>query len=99
MNISKSYDFKEVEAFELGYAPFGRPLMTTYFYIIDEIIIDTAQSNMRKYFIEIINGRKINKCLLTHFHEDHSGNASILKKLKKISIYGRKLTMQKLKYN
>jgi hypothetical protein len=56
MNIVNSEQFSEIEAFEFGYGPVGNPLMSVYVYVLDGIIIDTGQSNMRKHVIEIKSG-------------------------------------------
>ncbi|MFH2059166.1 MAG: MBL fold metallo-hydrolase [Pseudomonadota bacterium] len=97
MKIIKRHTFDQIEAFELGYGYWGRPLMNVYFYFIDGVLIDTAQSLMRKPFIEIITSKDIDKVLLTHFHEDHSGNAAVVKKIKNIPIYGHQETVEKMK--
>ena len=39
--------FSEIEAFEFGYGPVGKPFMSVYVYVLDGIIIDTGQSNIR----------------------------------------------------
>ena len=99
MNICKEHDFKNgnVKGFEMGFAPVGKPLMNVFFYLFDRILIDTGQSNMRKYFIELVKDKDIEAVLLTHHHEDHSGNARVVKEMKKVPVYGHPLTVEKLK--
>ncbi len=98
MKICKEHSFENnrVKGFELGYSPVGRPLMNVLFYYVDQILIDTAQSNMRKSFLELMQDRPVEKVLLTHHHEDHSGNALAIKKMKEVPVYGHPLTAQKL---
>jgi len=96
MNIYNNHVFGDVKAFELGFGPVGRPFMNTYCYMIGDILIDTAQMRMRKAFIEIIRNQRIRHAVLTHHHEDHSGNAGVLKKLNNIPIYGHELTVKKM---
>ena len=78
MHIINSRQFGEIEAFQFGYGPVGRPFMSVYVYAVDGVIIDTGQSNMRKYVIEQLRNTQPHKILLTHHHEDHSGNAFAL---------------------
>ncbi|MGB5218215.1 MAG: MBL fold metallo-hydrolase [Smithella sp.] len=81
--------FGKVEAFELGYGLLGKPVMNVHFFLVDEVCIDTAQSLMRKHFLEIIKEKKINQVLLTHFHEDHSGNVAAVQRAKNVPIFGK----------
>jgi glyoxylase-like metal-dependent hydrolase (beta-lactamase superfamily II) len=97
MNICSEYNFGEVRAFELGYGPIGRPLMNVFFYLIDSVLIDTGQSHMGKAFINILKGKTISRALLTHHHEDHSGNVRLLQKTKKVNIYGHPVTVEKMR--
>ncbi len=99
MNICKEHSFKKgtVMGFEMGFAPVGKPLMNVFFYLVDRILVDTGQSNMRKYFIRLVEERDIEAVLLTHHHEDHSGNARVVKEMKKVPVYGHPLTAEKLK--
>lgn len=97
MNVCKEHDFGMVRGYELGFSPIGRPVMNTVFYWIDGILIDTAQHHMRKAFVEIINDKKIDRVLLTHHHEDHSGNAALVAQLKKVAVLGHPITAAKLK--
>lgn len=99
MNICKEHDFAngQVKSFELGYGPVGRPFMSVYFYLVDGVLIDTGQSNMRKSFIELTKDKEISKVLLTHHHEDHSGNIRVIKNMKKVPVYGHPLTAEKLR--
>ncbi len=86
-----------VRGFELGYGPLGKPFMNVFFYLVDGVLIDTGQSNMRRTFLELIKDKDLEKVLLTHHHEDHSGNALVTKKSKNVPIYGHPLTVEKLK--
>ncbi len=82
--------------FEVGYAPIGSPLMNVIFYLVDDILIDTGQSHMGDNILSLIDGRKISRILLTHHHEDHSGNASLISKRKNVPVFGHPETAKKL---
>ena len=75
MRIVKRHAFGPVQGYELGYSPIGRPFMTVYLYVVGSVMIDTGQSHMWGRVLEIASHRTLDSLLLTHHHEDHSGNA------------------------
>ena len=97
MNISEKHLFGEVEAYRFGFGPVGPPLMSVYLYYLDGLVIDTALSNMQQYVIGALKEKNIEKVLLTHHHEDHSGNASAISKCFNIKVYGHSMTADKMK--
>jgi glyoxylase-like metal-dependent hydrolase (beta-lactamase superfamily II) len=99
MNIVEIEQFGEVEAIKLGYGPIGRPFMSVYLYILDGLVIDTGQRHMQKSVIELLDGKELNRILLTHHHEDHSGNASAICQHHHIEAFGHPLTVQKMANN
>ena len=48
---------------------------TVLIYIVGNTLIDTAPPNQRKGLLKFLSDREIEKIILTHHHEDHSGNA------------------------
>jgi glyoxylase-like metal-dependent hydrolase (beta-lactamase superfamily II) len=96
MNIKEKYTFGGIEAYRFGFGPLGPPLMSVFFFYLDGLVIDTAQSNMQKYVIGALKGKILDKVLLTHHHEDHSGNASAINRYYNIKIYGHTLTNEKM---
>ncbi len=96
MKICREHRFGDVKAFELGYSLVGRPTMHAYFYLLGDTLIDTGQSNMRKAFLDIVRDVDVRRLLLTHHHEDHSGNAGVLKSLKMVPVYGHEITRRKM---
>jgi glyoxylase-like metal-dependent hydrolase (beta-lactamase superfamily II) len=96
MNIVKIEQFGDIEAIKLGYGPVGPPFMSVYFYILDGLVIDTGQRHMQKTAIELLGGKKLHRILLTHHHEDHSGNAAAISKHHHIEAFGHPLTVQKM---
>jgi glyoxylase-like metal-dependent hydrolase (beta-lactamase superfamily II) len=96
MNIVEIEQFGEVEAIRLGYGPIGRPFMSVYLYILDGLVIDTGQRHMQKTVIQLLDKKKLHQILLTHHHEDHSGNASAIHRHHHIEAFGHPLTVQKM---
>ena len=99
MHIVNRRQFDKIEAFEFGYGPVGRPFMSVYVYVLDGIIIDTGQSNMRKYVIEQLRNTQPHGILLTHHHEDHSGNAFALGRFHQVKIFGHSITTDRMAAN
>jgi len=97
MRLMKSSRFGDVKAYELGWSPFGHPMMTVYLYVVDDLMIDTGLRHMQREVIEIAAADNVRKAVLTHHHEDHSGNAAGLKDILNVSVYGHPLTVSKMK--
>ena len=97
MKLCKIHQFGDNTGYELGYGYIGKPYMTTIFYSIGNILVDTGLSLMRKEVIEIVRNKKIDCILLTHHHEDHSGNVAAIMKAKQVPAYGHPKTIEKMR--
>ena len=97
MHIVRKLRFGEVEAFELGFGPIGRPVMTVHFYYVDGILIDTGQSHLRKHIPLLLEGKECKTILLTHHHEDHSGNAAFISRIHGAKILGHPFMIEKMR--
>jgi glyoxylase-like metal-dependent hydrolase (beta-lactamase superfamily II) len=97
MHFIKHHSFGRVQAYELGFSPVGRTLKTVYIYIIDNVLVDTGQHHMHRYVNQIADDNPISTVLLTHHHEDHSGNAGMLKKKLNVPVHAHPLAAKKLK--
>ncbi|TKB08185.1 MBL fold metallo-hydrolase [Desulforhopalus sp. IMCC35007] len=87
MIYAKQHDFGPVKGFEVGIAPLGTPIKSVYLYQIGSILIDTGPHHLRTKVSAMLGGTRITSILLTHHHEDHSGNAALLKKQFSTSAY------------
>jgi len=96
MNTVEIEQFGDVEAIKLGYGPLGPPLMCVYFYMLDGLVIDTGQSHMQKAALQLLEEKRLQRILLTHHHEDHSGNAAAISRQHAIEACGHPLTAQKM---
>ncbi|MAA70489.1 MAG: MBL fold metallo-hydrolase [Bermanella sp.] len=74
MPIRKTYEFERVSGVKVGRLNQG---INTQFivYRIGETIIDTGPSNQWRYVKQFLSSHPVEQLLLTHHHEDHSGNA------------------------
>ena len=92
---SKTHD--GVGMYRFGYSPIGKPFLSVYCYKLDDVLIDTAQRNCERKIITTFQDDIINKILLTHWHEDHSGNAETLANLHNADIYAPDQCLHQLK--
>jgi len=93
LRFSKHHD---VEIYEFGYAPIGRPVMTVYCYFVDGLLIDTAQANAERKVEATFVKKDIHQMALTHWHEDHTGNTATLANMHRPKIYAHPFTRQKV---
>ncbi len=96
LKIVKKHNFKGLEAVELGFSPIGRPFMTVLLYVADGVVIDTGQFHMKQYVAEFLKERDLQYVLLTHHHEDHSGNAAMISRMHNISVFGHPLMIERM---
>ena len=61
--------------------------MHVFSYFIDGLLIDSGQPRVEKQFCNALEEVPIDTLLITHHHEDHSGNIEAIKKLKGIEAF------------
>ncbi len=81
---------------------FNKGINTTFIvYQYQDVIIDTGPINQWQYVESFVkqykNKQAINHALITHHHEDHSGNAFYLKNNSKLSLHSNALCQNELK--
>lgn len=99
MTVRKTYQHDNgaysVYGFRTG--RFNLGINTTFIvYRIGETLIDTGPSNQWSTIKRVLQPLNIKTLLLTHHHEDHSGNANRISKLKKLVPYAPLLGQDKL---
>lgn len=97
MQYLKHQKFANVDMYRFGYSPIGKPWLSVYCYLLDNVLIDTAQSNCQEKVLKTFDKLSIDKILLTHWHEDHSGNTAKLAKLHNAQVYAHSFTKEKLR--
>ena len=74
MPIRKTYEFEGVTGAKVG--RFNQGINTQFIvYRMGETVIDTGPSNQWRYVKQFLAQQPVEQLLLTHHHEDHSGNA------------------------
>lgn len=99
MTVRNSYEYENgphsVYGFRTGRFDFG--INTTFIiYRIGSTLIDAGPSNQWSTIKRVLKPLDITTLLITHHHEDHSGNANRISKLKKLLPYAPELGQKKL---
>ncbi len=97
MKITRRLTHGPVEGFQFGYSPvrFIRPV-PVWCYLVDGLLIDTAQRIRQRDVLTTFGERHIEQIVLTHFHEDHSGNAYALSQQQQCPVLASTLTAQRI---
>ncbi|MBS4175076.1 MBL fold metallo-hydrolase [Bacillus sp. FJAT-49736] len=61
--------------------------LNVHCFFVDGILIDTGAKSLEKYFKEFFKQLVIDKVVITHFHEDHTGCAAYLQKKLQLPIF------------
>jgi len=88
LKLITPFTYNEVKAVTCGYSPFGKAALTVNVYFINGLLIDTGQSRMRKAIIDFVKPLPVQQIVVTHHHEDHTGNLKPIKALFNVPVYG-----------
>lgn len=80
--------FGPVLGFNSGISIVGPPVMTAWCYLVGDVLIDSGIRHVREPLIHSLESSKPSQVLITHYHEDHSGNAGIIKDRFGSIVYG-----------
>ncbi len=61
-----------------GLAGWGSFSIKVFLYMVEGVLIDTGPVRLSAFIVPYLDRQKIETVLLTHYHEDHSGNAPYL---------------------
>ncbi|RMF56347.1 MAG: MBL fold metallo-hydrolase [Calditrichaeota bacterium] len=86
MSVVETVVFEDVEGIRVGRFK-GKINTTCWFYRIGRTLIDTGPPNQWKWVKNFIEERQIERVVITHHHEDHSGNGARIVEEFKIPIY------------
>lgn len=87
----------DLEYYRFSVYRMGKNVQSVYTFRLGDTLIDTAHRNSREEVIAQLDGKGIHQILLTHYHEDHSGNAGFLQRRWKATLMGHAETAKKLK--
>ena len=95
MSIRKYYEYEKVKGIKVGRVNQG---INTQFivYRLGDTLIDAGPSNQWSYLQDFLSEEPVHQLLLTHHHEDHSGNAQRIADMFSITPKAPKLGQDKL---
>lgn len=96
MAVLDSFSYHDLDAHRVG--RFNLGINTSFIcYRLQGTLIDCGPSNQWKYVKPFVEQKPIDQILLTHHHEDHSGNAENIHKLSGIQPQAPEITIDVLK--
>ncbi|GAB3565585.1 MBL fold metallo-hydrolase [Spirosoma luteolum] len=86
-----------VRGYRFGFSPTRliRPV-PVWCYQLDGLLIDTGQHHCRSAVLRTFASSRIEQLVLTHFHEDHSGNAAALQAVHGCRVLAGPLTAERV---
>lgn len=97
MRIRSTHRHGPVEGFQFGFSPvrFIKPF-PVWCYFLHDTLIDTGQRHCQADVLAAFTQKPIRQIVLTHFHEDHSGNAAALRQQHNCPVLAGSLTAQRI---
>lgn len=98
MRYCRRYAFADgISGYCLGRSLAGPPLMTVYCYAFGQNLIDTGLAHMARESLALAREHGVRRIFLTHHHEDHSGNAALIRSRTGATVFGHDQAGEKLK--
>lgn len=96
MAVIEKVNYGPVSGVRIG--RFNKGINTSFIvYQYQDVIIDSGPINQWQYVEAFVKQHKVNHALITHYHEDHSGNVFYLKNNCQLSVHSNELCHHKLK--
>ncbi len=92
MLIRTSYG--EITEFKAARTILGRPLYLAHFFFLKGLLIDTGPQCISQEIMSALKEYCIEKVVITHQHEDHTGNCSLIQKEFGVPIYAHPETIR-----
>jgi len=83
----KIWDHQGVKIIQGKVSVAGLASLKTFLFLWDGNLIDTGPSRLGRKLLPVLKSSLIERVLITHFHEDHSGNAAALQRERNIKVY------------
>lgn len=89
MFVKKKVEQTEMNGVRMinGTVSLGVVSLDIYSFVVDGLLIDTGPKSLAKQFQPLLLAQDVDQVVLTHHHEDHSGNAANLQQRREIPIY------------
>lgn len=83
----KIKDYGKVRVFGGKVSYFGVGSLKTFAFLWDGNLVDTGPGSLERKFLPAFLDSPVRAVLLTHFHEDHSGNAARLQREMRVPVF------------
>ncbi|SFR52458.1 Glyoxylase, beta-lactamase superfamily II [Robiginitalea myxolifaciens] len=97
MSLINTLNYEEVLGLQFQSGVRGLANMEVYMYYVDGLLIDTGQPKARQSVLQETSKLDIDQVIITHHHEDHSGNAPFIKDQHTCPIYASKPCVELMK--
>ncbi len=87
-------NYGEVTGFKASRTILGRPIYFTHFFFLNGLLIDTGPHCSSKEVITALKKLPVEKVVITHQHEDHTGNCSLISEELGVPIYAHPATIR-----
>ncbi len=94
----KILNYGDVIEFKAARTIFNKPLYYSHFFYIDGLLIDTGFEHVKNEVLEALKEYPVQNIVITHQHEDHTGNCSLLQKELKVPVYAHPETMKVIEH-
>lgn len=83
----KHSSVENVHYWQVGRSYFGKSLYLTGFFFLEDTLIDSGPPNALPMLRPVFLDLPVRKLLITHHHEDHTGNVEYLQRTKSVPVY------------
>jgi glyoxylase-like metal-dependent hydrolase (beta-lactamase superfamily II) len=90
----KIIDHDDVIEFKVARTIFSKPLYYSHFFYIDGLLIDTGFNHVKSEVLEALEKLQVQNIVITHQHEDHTGNCDLLQRELQVPVYAHPETMK-----
>lgn len=90
----KMIEHDDVIEFKVARTIFKMPLYYSHFFYIDGLLIDTGFHHVRSEVVEAVKRLPIKNIVITHRHEDHTGNCQLLQRELQVPVYAHPETIK-----
>ncbi|HLR51464.1 MAG TPA: MBL fold metallo-hydrolase [Candidatus Avamphibacillus sp.] len=89
MLFKKHFEQKTVKDVQMGNGTvkFQQIKLNVYCFFVDGVLIDTGAKAIEREFKSFFKELDIDQVAITHFHEDHTGNAHVLQEERNVPLY------------
>ncbi|MBW6464644.1 MAG: MBL fold metallo-hydrolase [Firmicutes bacterium] len=89
-------DYGDVVEFKAARTILNKPLYFSHFFYIDGLLIDTGFAHVSREVLEAVKKLPVEKIVITHQHEDHTGNIDLLRRELGVPVYAHPETIKVL---